>query len=92
MYLDVKKKLVKSRFMQIAKGDDNLVIWHSLFGSPKIISFETLELINLFSQPISIESVCEDYDLDGDIIELFTELVSSYFLISQDIDERKIIN
>ncbi len=43
--------LVKSPYMQIVTEGDKAVIWHSLFGFPKIVSRETLTFLDIFTNP-----------------------------------------
>ena len=48
MLIAKNEVLIKSQFIQIVKGKDKAIIWHSLFGNPKIVSKETLDFLDLF--------------------------------------------
>ena len=47
--LSVKDEiLIKSQFIQMVRDKDKAIIWHSLFGNPKIVSKETLAFLEIF--------------------------------------------
>ncbi len=46
------KVLIKSQFIQVVRSKDKAIIWHSLFGNPKIVSKETLDILNDFLHPL----------------------------------------
>ena len=78
---------LKSPFVQVVRDGDSAVIWHSLFGHPKVVSVETLEFLELFSEPTTILSRIGDEltDEDRGAIE---ELLRSYFLVPEDFNDR----
>jgi len=78
---------VKSRFVQVVRDDDSIVIWHSLFGYPKIVPIETLEFLETFVEPATIGSCLGEEPSDEDR-EAVEELVRCYFLVSEDFDDR----
>ncbi len=79
-------QLVVSRFMQVVQKGDRAVIWHSLFGRPKIISIDTLDFLHQFEAPCTIEDVLGSIDEeDRATIE---DLYANHFLIKRDFDER----
>lgn len=60
MALNLNSAYVKSLFMQVVRDGDSVVIWHSLFGYPKVVSVETLEFLESFSEPMTICSQLGD--------------------------------
>lgn len=83
--LDVRYK--KSSFVQVVQEGDSAVLWHSLFGYPKIVSAETLEFIERFSDPKPIRSQLGDELVDDDR-EAIEELLRCYFLVPEDFNDR----
>ena len=88
--IDHNKFYSKSSFIQVVNGDDSAVIWHSLFGYPKIVSVETLEFIESFSEPKTICSLFGD-ELESDNQEIIEELLRCYFLVPDNFDERSFL-
>lgn len=82
--------LVGSDFLQKVGKGDKYVIWHSLFGYPKIVTGATLCLIDLFKRPKSINSLLSEYKIN-DGIKLLKELVNCYYLIPVGFDERGLL-
>jgi len=82
--------LIKSSFLQKVGKDNEHIIWHSLFGYPKIITRTTLRLINLFKKPRSINSALSEYEIKDGINSL-QQLVSCYCLIPVEFDERALL-
>jgi uncharacterized protein len=87
MALDLNIAYVKSPFVQVVQNGDSAVIWHSLFGYPKIVPVETLEFLESFSTPKTICSQLGD-ELTSEDQEAIEELLRSYFLVPEDFDER----
>ena len=85
------KVYVKSQFVQIVQENSRAVIWHCLFGSPKIISLETLNFLESFSKPTAIRSKLGQRASKPNQ-EAVRELMGSYFLVSPDLDERGLLN
>ncbi len=82
--------LVKSSYLQYVQHEESLIVWHSLFGNPKIIGIETWEFINSFVEPATVLDVfdAEDATEQQGVIQ---ELVEAHFLIKPGMDERKLL-
>ncbi len=78
---------VKSKFIQSVYEGDSVVIWHSLFGYPRIISVETLKFLDSFSEPTKIHSRFGDELIEEDL-EAIKELLRCYFLVPENFNER----
>lgn len=85
------RKLVKSRFVQVVEGCEKVVIWHSLFGNPRVISKDTLELLNFLSTPHSLASICAEYDIGKDGEDIVQELVAVHHIVPVDFSEREFL-
>ncbi len=83
--------LVKSQFIQAVRDGDDVIIWHSLFGNPKIVSEETMVLLDVFSNPCSISSIFNEYDLGKNGEEIIQDLVTNHYLIPKDFNERRFL-
>jgi len=87
MALDLDRRHKKSPFTQVVQEGDSAVIWHSLFGYPKIVSVETLEFLDDFSTPKPIrDKLCGE--LTDDDREAIEDLLHCYFLVPEDFDDR----
>ncbi len=86
----MNKKVVKSSFVRNVTKNRNAIIWHSLFGYPKIVSGPTIEFLDLFQKPQSIEDILSRYDL-GENFHVIDDLLKSYFLVQDGFDERKFL-
>ena len=40
------------------------MVYHSLYGNPRIVNNECLRFLGLFKQPVALEEVCEACDED----------------------------
>ena len=78
---------MKSPFVQVVRNGDFAVIWHSLFGYPKVVPAETLEFLESFSEPTTIHSILGDELTDEDQ-EAIEELLRCYFLVPENFDDR----
>jgi uncharacterized protein len=87
MALNPNVVYTKSPFVQAVRDGDSAVIWHSLFGYPKVIPLETLEFLESFSEPATIRSRVgnELTDEDQGAIE---EFLQCYFLVPENFDDR----
>jgi uncharacterized protein len=87
MALNLNVAYTKSPFVQAVRDGDSAVIWHSLFGYPKVVPVETLEFLESFSEPTAIRSRFGDKltEEDQDAIE---ELLRCYFLVPDDFDDQ----
>jgi uncharacterized protein len=83
--------LVKSDFAQRICGGEEAIIWHSLFGKPKRVSLDTLELIDFFSQPQTVASLKAEYDAGKEVDDVIRELTEGYILISPGFNERRFL-
>ena len=91
MLIAKNEVLIKSQFIQIVKGKDKAIIWHSLFGNPKIVSKETLDFLDLFSKPHQLCSVLEKYYFEENVEESIQDLIENYYLVQKDFDEREFL-
>ncbi|MBN2306779.1 radical SAM protein [Candidatus Peregrinibacteria bacterium] len=80
--------LIQSGFMQTVEAGKNTVIWHSLFGKPKIISREMQEFLGIFSSPKTLRAIYDEYELSQDEIAYIQELIADHYLILDGFDER----
>src|SRR3972149_5890551 len=84
--------LIKSPFMQAVSENDKAIIWHSLFGFPQIISTETMMFLNMFKSSRTLRSIYEEYEVDEEARKIIRKLIRNYFLIPQNLDERKLLD
>ena len=82
------KQLVRSVYMQRIERGEEAIIWHSLFGHPKIVSSDTLLLIDAFYDPRSPQSVSEEYEVAQDGMRIINDLRDGYFLVPDGFNER----
>lgn len=80
-------KFVKSGFVQSADDGELAVVWHSLFGHPKIVSLETLAFIDSFAEPRKLDDLLGS-ELTDESDEAVQELINDYFLVPTDFDDR----
>ncbi|MFH1890493.1 MAG: radical SAM protein [Candidatus Kuenenbacteria bacterium] len=65
------------------------MVYHTLYGNPRIVNDEGLRFLDLFSQSTTAEDIleiCDEYP--GDIIQEFTKL---FFLVEPGFDEKKFL-
>jgi uncharacterized protein len=84
--MDTAGIFLKSLFVQSIVDGSFAVIWHSLFGHPKIISIETLEFLDSFTAPRKLELTSGEASIEDQ--EAMAELVAGYFLVPQGFDDR----
>jgi radical SAM protein with 4Fe4S-binding SPASM domain len=82
------QQLVRSTYVQTASLSEGVVAWHSLFGSPQVLSPATLELLEYFSTPHTIADLSSEYELEADAGGVLDALRASYFLVPENCDER----
>ena len=87
MALNLHRQYKKSPFVQVVREGDSAVIWHSLFGYPKIVSVETLEFLDGFSTPKLIRDGLDD-ELTDDDRKAIEDLLCFYFLVPVDFNDR----
>lgn len=92
MNLDIDAPLKKSQFVQMVPEGDKAVIWHSLFGYPKIVSSATLAFLDIFIVPRTLRAVLDKYEFDSNVEAILNELVDGYYLISEEFDEREFLS
>lgn len=88
MHIDRTISLIKSRFIQIIQDGDKFIIWHSLFGKPKIVSREMREFLELFTAPKTLDSIYNEYELDQSEEVYIKEMIKDYYLIPVGFNER----
>ncbi|EKD87275.1 MAG: hypothetical protein ACD_36C00170G0001 [uncultured bacterium] len=86
--IDIEAILVKSQFTQVVNDGERVVIWHSLFGNPKLVSKTTMEFLNFFQTPTTLEALSQEYLLEEGYEEVAKELIGGYYLIPRGFDER----
>ncbi len=89
--LDKEVLLCKSHFIQTIRGEEGYVIWHSLFGNPRIVSEEVLEFLNLFGTPHTLNNVIDADNTDDVQMTIIKDLISDNYLVSQGLDERRFL-
>lgn len=75
-----------STFLQSVKEGDQAVVWHSLYGYPRVVPIEALDFFAAFLSPNSIEAVMGP--ISSDEQATIKEYISCYFLVDPDFDER----
>ena len=90
MALNLNVAYMKSPFVQVVRDGDSAVIWHSLFGYPKIVPAETLEFFESFSAPRTMRSQLGD-ELSSEDQEAIEELLRCHFLVPGDFDDRSFL-
>lgn len=87
MALNFDIAYIKSPFMQVIRNGDSAVVWHSLFGYPRILPIETLDFLGLFLEPTTIRSWVGNELTDEDR-EAIEEFLRCRLLIPEDFDDR----
>jgi radical SAM protein with 4Fe4S-binding SPASM domain len=82
------EKLVRSRYVQTAGLSEGAVAWHSLFGSPQVLSPATLEVLGYFDTSHTIADLSSEYELEADAGDVLGALRTSHFLVPENYDER----
>ena len=83
--------LMRSPHLRVVRDGDlpSAVVYHTLFGNPRIFNDEGMEFLDLFRQPQSMCDVVAACDDDpGDLIKDLRDL---RYLVEPDEDERSII-
>ncbi|KKT17001.1 MAG: arylsulfatase regulator (Fe-S oxidoreductase), partial [Parcubacteria group bacterium GW2011_GWC1_43_61] len=92
MKISRETPLIKSQFLQTVENNSEAVIWHSLFGRPKIVSVQMLEFIRIFAIPQTLNLVYEEYEFDNNEMAYLKEMIVDYFLIPKGFDERSLLS
>jgi uncharacterized protein len=87
MALSINVAYRMSPFVQVVQDGVFAVIWHSLFGCPKVIPVETLEFLKSFSEPTAIGSRLGDELTEEDSVAI-EELLRCNFLVPENFDDR----
>lgn len=69
---------------------NQVMVFHSLFGNPRILNQEAVEFLKIFNKPLTIKKV-QKYT-DGDSAEIIKSLQEIHFLIEPTEDERQILH
>lgn len=91
MNINKTVSLVKSSFVQTIKKGKDVIIWHSLFGFPKIISLEAQKFLDLFTTPKTLQFLNREYELSVADKRFIKEMMVAYYLIPKDFDERNFL-
>jgi len=91
MSIDKERPLIKSKFIQMIHDRDRIIIWHSLFGEPKIISRGMQEFLGFFTAFRTLRSVYNDYDLSRADKKHIEKMIASHYLVPRGFDERSIL-
>jgi len=68
---------------------ETAMVYHALYGNPRIVNDEGLRFLDFFKQPASVEEISEICDDDpGDTIQEFAEI---FFLVRPGTDEKKFL-
>lgn len=74
----------------IADGESRLtMVYHTLYGDPRIINEEGLRFLNLFKKPATPEEISELCDEDPG--ETIREFAGIFFLVEPGFDEKKFL-
>lgn len=82
----------KSPFVQEIRDNGRAVIWHSLFGKPKVVSRSVLDFINSFRNHVSLASMVKKHRLDRVEKEYIDQLINDHYLIPDGLDERRLLD
>ncbi|TSC96456.1 MAG: Uncharacterized protein Athens071426_489 [Parcubacteria group bacterium Athens0714_26] len=83
--------IARSSFVQVVKNSKKIVVWHSLFGKPKVISKNMLKILEIFSEPKRLGEFYEKYELDFAGKKCIEEMIKDYFLIPLGFNERDLL-
>lgn len=82
------KQYILSKHIQIVRNK-NTMVFHSLFGNPRIINEEGLRFLNFFQNPKTIKEVMEF--CEGDPSNIIEEFEKIFFLIDPCFNEREFL-
>lgn len=75
-------------FVQIVRRGDRAIIWHSLFGNPRVVSESALEFLSLFNEPISLADFADEYEVSEEASKIIDDFIGTHYLIPDGFDER----
>lgn len=84
--------LKKSDYIQMVSYSEQIVIWHSLFGRPKVVTKGVLEVLDVFLLPMTLEQFFEDYEMEESERIIIQQFANDFFLVPVDFDERNLLN
>lgn len=68
---------------------DMAMVYHTLYGNPRILNDEGVQFLDLFRQPVTLEEVAEVCDENPEeVVKEFTEI---YFLVELGFDEKRFL-
>lgn len=88
--MNTKIVLKKSAFLQMINVGQETIVYHSLFGNPRIINGEGMELINFFDKSATIPALLNTQVFENQEEEI-ANLMTSYFLIPTELKERNLL-
>ncbi len=82
------KKYVKSQYLRAQSApDDQIILHHSLFGSPIVTNSDALEMLDFFTTSHSYSELRSSYSVPRKTFNQFLEL---HYLVEEGQDERQI--
>jgi len=77
--------------VRIVRGQatENAMVYHTLYGNPRIVNTEGLEFLNVFKQPRTLQEIAE-FCAD-DPHEAIQDFSALYFLVEPGFDEKKFL-
>ncbi|HVX58108.1 MAG TPA: radical SAM protein [Candidatus Saccharimonadales bacterium] len=84
--VDINAPLKKSEFVQVVQEGESAIIWHSLFGHPKVVTTDVVEFLDGFSEPSTLREQLGE--VSADEAEALSELVEGFFLVPPDFSDR----
>src|SRR3989344_4526787 len=72
----------------IPDGESGMaMVYHTLYGNPRIVNRERLQFLELFKQPITVAEVVQQ--CEGEPEDVVNEFIAIYFLVQPDFDEKE---
>ena len=71
----------KSDFLQSVAREDGVLIWHSLFGNPLVVSPSTLDFLAMFKEAVELDAFYGEYSIDDQQDAIIKVLVENHFLV-----------
>jgi len=76
--------------MVVDPESESAMVYHSLYGNPRIVNKEGLDFLNLFKEPITIDEVLLFCDDDPkDIVKEFSDI---FFIVEPGFNEKDFLN
>jgi len=80
----------KSDYLRILGDNDRFLIYHALFNNPLETNRTVVGMIEMLSNPMTIDQLLNFYD--GDVQEVVSNLIALNFIVPIDKDERAILS